>query len=81
MTSCSMLFYVKIETEDNEDESEDSDSESNGTLDLSKIREMRLVPSDPGQCILLSLSFPSTVPLVTIPLSLYPSLLLAYCHL
>ncbi|KAJ0538753.1 putative PH-like domain superfamily protein [Helianthus annuus] len=47
--------YVKnnslvIDTGDEDaDESESSDSESNETLDLSKITEMRLVPSDPNQ--------------------------------
>ncbi|KAI4323997.1 hypothetical protein L6164_023565 [Bauhinia variegata] len=41
-------IYTQIETED-EDQSSDSDSECNDTLDLSKIREMRLVPSDPSQ--------------------------------
>ncbi|TQD97436.1 hypothetical protein C1H46_017015 [Malus baccata] len=38
-----------IETEDDEDESDGSDSERNGDLDLSKVTEMRLVPSDPNQ--------------------------------
>lgn len=52
----------QIETGDDEnvDESEDSDSECNGTLDLSKIKEMRLVPSDPSQCLSLSLSHAHT---------------------
>lgn len=47
----SPCIYTQIETGDDEnvDESEDSDSECNGTLDLSKITEMRLVPSDPSQ--------------------------------
>ncbi|OVA07652.1 Methylosome subunit pICln [Macleaya cordata] len=40
-------IYTQIETEAGEDE--DSDSESNETLDVSKITEMRLIPSDPGQ--------------------------------
>jgi hypothetical protein len=48
---------LKIETESDEDESEGSDSESSDTLDLSKITEMRLVPSDPSQCIIPSSSF------------------------
>lgn len=42
---------MKIETEEDDDESDDSDSECNDTLDLSKIREMRLIPSDPSLCI------------------------------
>ncbi|XP_010276739.1 PREDICTED: chloride conductance regulatory protein ICln [Nelumbo nucifera] len=45
----SPCIYTQIETEDDDDEdSEGSDSECN-TLDLSKITEMRLVPSDPSQ--------------------------------
>ncbi|KAF7824935.1 chloride conductance regulatory protein ICln [Senna tora] len=40
---------VFIETEADQDESDNSDSEHNDTLDLSKIREMRLIPSDPSQ--------------------------------
>ncbi|KAK6926361.1 Protein ICln/Lot5/Saf5 [Dillenia turbinata] len=44
-------IYTQIETGDEEDEEglEPSDSESNDTLDLSKITEMRLIPSDPTQ--------------------------------
>jgi len=42
---------LKIEVE--EDEDDESDSESTEVLDLSKIREMRLVPSDSTQCELL----------------------------
>lgn len=49
-----MLFCLKIETEADEDESEGSDSESSDALDLSKITEMRLVPSNPSQCSLPS---------------------------
>ncbi|KAG6490132.1 hypothetical protein ZIOFF_051415 [Zingiber officinale] len=47
-------IYTQIETgdEDDEEESEDSYSEINGDLVLSKITEMRLVPSDVGKCIL-----------------------------
>ncbi|KAE8726539.1 Chloride conductance regulatory protein ICln [Hibiscus syriacus] len=43
--------YPQIETEDDEveDESEESDSECYEVLDLSKIREMRLIPSDTSQ--------------------------------
>ncbi|KAL5569992.1 hypothetical protein UlMin_026567 [Ulmus minor] len=45
----SPCIYTQIETGDDEDESDGSDSESNAALDLSKITEMRLVPSDPSQ--------------------------------
>lgn len=44
-----MVLFLKIDVEEDEDEDE-SDTESTGVLDLSKIREMRLVPSDPSQC-------------------------------
>lgn len=44
----SPCIYTQIETEADEDESEDSDSESHETQDLSRITEMRLVPSDPN---------------------------------
>lgn len=44
-------FFMKIETGDDEDELDSSDSESTETLDLSKIKEMRLVPSDTNQCM------------------------------
>lgn len=46
-----MLFCLKIETDADEDESEGSESECADGLDLSKVTEMRLVPSDPSQCI------------------------------
>ncbi|KAJ0640927.1 hypothetical protein HanRHA438_Chr16g0760691 [Helianthus annuus] len=42
-------LYTQIDTGDEGDESESCDSESSETLDLSKITEMRLVPSDPNQ--------------------------------
>lgn len=45
----SPCIYTQIENGVEEDESEDSDAESNETLDLSKVTEMRLVPSDPDQ--------------------------------
>ncbi|RXI08557.1 hypothetical protein DVH24_022701 [Malus domestica] len=45
----SPCLYTQIETEDDEDESDGLDSERNGDLDLSKVTEMRLVPSDPNQ--------------------------------
>ena len=48
------IVYVsclKIDTGEDEADSEGSDSECDGTLDLSKITEMRLVPSDPSQCM------------------------------
>ncbi|KAI3783808.1 hypothetical protein L1987_42895 [Smallanthus sonchifolius] len=43
----SPCLYTQIDTGDEGDESESCDSESSETLDLSKITEMRLVPSDP----------------------------------
>ncbi|KAG5393842.1 hypothetical protein IGI04_023805 [Brassica rapa subsp. trilocularis] len=49
----SPCIYTQIEVEEDEDEDEDEededDTESTGALDLSKIREMRLVPSDSTQ--------------------------------
>ncbi|XWS37705.1 hypothetical protein CRYUN_Cryun19dG0067800 [Craigia yunnanensis] len=42
----SPCIYTQIETEADEDESEDSDSDCNEVLDLSKVKEMRLIPSD-----------------------------------
>ncbi|KAK1431577.1 hypothetical protein QVD17_08037 [Tagetes erecta] len=45
----SPCLYMQIDTGDEGDESESCDSESSETLDLSKITEMRLVPSDPMQ--------------------------------
>ncbi|KAL7001651.1 hypothetical protein U1Q18_002803 [Sarracenia purpurea var. burkii] len=50
----SPCIYTQIDREvENGDESESSDSEYNETLDLSKITEMRLVPSDPNQLDML----------------------------
>ncbi|KAG4139713.1 hypothetical protein ERO13_D07G210500v2 [Gossypium hirsutum] len=47
----SPCIYTQIETEADEveDESEDSDSECSEVLDLSKIREIRFIPSDANQ--------------------------------
>ncbi|CAH8353989.1 unnamed protein product [Eruca vesicaria subsp. sativa] len=46
----SPCLYTQIEVEEEEDdEDEDEEEESTGVLDLSKIREMRLVPSDSTQ--------------------------------
>ncbi|CAH1445650.1 unnamed protein product [Lactuca virosa] len=45
----SPCIYTQLDTGDEDDESENYHSESNETLDLSKIKEMRLVPSDPTQ--------------------------------
>ncbi|XP_071732191.1 chloride conductance regulatory protein ICln [Rutidosis leptorrhynchoides] len=45
----SPCIYTQIDNGDDADESENSDSESSETLDLSKVTEMRLVPSDPTQ--------------------------------
>ncbi|KFK27958.1 hypothetical protein AALP_AA8G453400 [Arabis alpina] len=47
-TYSSPCIYTQIDVEEDEDEDE-SDTESTGVLDLSKIREMRLVPSDSSQ--------------------------------
>ncbi|XP_010483906.1 PREDICTED: chloride conductance regulatory protein ICln [Camelina sativa] len=44
----SPCIYAQIEVEEDEDD-DDSDTESTEVLDLSKIREMRLVPSDSTQ--------------------------------
>ncbi|GFZ15224.1 nucleotide-sensitive chloride conductance regulator (ICln) family protein [Actinidia rufa] len=50
----SPCIYTQIDTDTEDgDESESSDSENNETLDLSKITEMRLVPSDPNQLDML----------------------------
>ncbi|PSS33162.1 Chloride conductance regulatory protein [Actinidia chinensis var. chinensis] len=50
----SPCIYTQIDTDTEDgDESESSDSESNETLNLSKITEMRLVPSDPNQLDML----------------------------
>ncbi|OMO85863.1 Nucleotide-sensitive chloride conductance regulator [Corchorus capsularis] len=40
---------LPIETGDDEDNSEDSDSDCNEVLDLTKVTEMRLIPSDASQ--------------------------------
>ncbi|XP_073293003.1 chloride conductance regulatory protein ICln-like isoform X3 [Primulina huaijiensis] len=45
----SPCIYAQIENGVEDDEMDDSDSDSNDNLDLSKIAEMRLVPSDPNQ--------------------------------
>lgn len=49
MMHYNLLLLIKIETGAEDDEMDDSDSLSNEILDLSKITEMRLVPSDPNQ--------------------------------
>ncbi|KAF8657295.1 hypothetical protein HU200_060166 [Digitaria exilis] len=49
----SPCIYTQIETEGGfDEESDESDSEINGEIELSKVTEMRIIPSDPGQCIL-----------------------------
>ncbi|KAG8095424.1 hypothetical protein GUJ93_ZPchr0012g21996 [Zizania palustris] len=49
----SPCIYTQIETDDGSDEeSDESDSEANQEIELSKVTEMRIIPSDPGQCIL-----------------------------
>ncbi|KAI3731262.1 hypothetical protein L1987_62450 [Smallanthus sonchifolius] len=46
----SPCIYTQIDTGDeDDDESESSDSDSNEAVNLSKVAEMRLVPSDPNQ--------------------------------
>lgn len=46
---------IQIETGDDEEEDEDEDEEQQEIMDwssgISKIKEMRLVPSDPSQCM------------------------------
>ncbi|KAL1337771.1 hypothetical protein AAHE18_10G162600 [Arachis hypogaea] len=42
-------LYTQIDTNAEEDGSENSDSESSDIQDLSRITEMRLIPSDPSQ--------------------------------
>ncbi|XP_073125653.1 chloride conductance regulatory protein ICln isoform X2 [Henckelia pumila] len=51
----SPCIYAQIETGAEDDEMDNSDSESNDDLDLSKITEMRLVPSDPNQDTLFAI--------------------------
>ncbi|RRT37039.1 hypothetical protein B296_00056321, partial [Ensete ventricosum] len=48
-----LWILIQIETQDRE-VSESLDSECHDNLELSNVTEMRLVPSDPGQCILAS---------------------------
>ncbi|KAJ1296111.1 hypothetical protein BS78_01G273900 [Paspalum vaginatum] len=46
----SPCIYTQIETDGGSDEeSEESSSETNGEIELSKVTEMRIIPSDPGQ--------------------------------
>ncbi|GER48019.1 nucleotide-sensitive chloride conductance regulator family protein [Striga asiatica] len=45
----SPCIYTQIETGAEEDEMEDSGSENDDAVDISKITEIRLVPSDPNQ--------------------------------
>ncbi|XP_042425768.1 chloride conductance regulatory protein ICln-like [Zingiber officinale] len=45
-------IYTQIEIGDEDEESESSDSESNDDLELSKVTEMRLLPSYARKCIL-----------------------------
>ncbi|KAG6525453.1 hypothetical protein ZIOFF_015409 [Zingiber officinale] len=44
-------IYTQIEIGDEDEESESSDSESNDDLELSKVTEMRLLPSDARKCV------------------------------
>ncbi|KAJ0238197.1 Chloride conductance regulatory protein ICln [Hirschfeldia incana] len=48
-TYSSPCIYTQIEVVEDEDEDDEDETESTGVLDLSKIREMRLVPSDSTQ--------------------------------
>ncbi|KAK4480596.1 hypothetical protein RD792_013674 [Penstemon davidsonii] len=48
---------IETGTDDDDDESENSDSEGTEILNLSKITEMRLVPSDPNQLDTLFATF------------------------
>ncbi|XP_059629486.1 chloride conductance regulatory protein ICln [Cornus florida] len=45
----SPCIYAQIDTEAEDNDMDGSDSECSETLDLSKIKEMRIVPSDPSQ--------------------------------
>lgn len=46
-------WTLKIETEAGSDEESDElDSEINGEIEVSKVTEMRIIPSNPVQCIL-----------------------------
>ncbi|CAN0891587.1 Chloride conductance regulatory protein ICln, partial [Linum grandiflorum] len=45
----SPCIYAQIETGDDEDDSDGSDSDNHDTVDLSRVTEMRLIPSDPSQ--------------------------------
>ncbi|KAG6527752.1 hypothetical protein ZIOFF_009878 [Zingiber officinale] len=45
------IVGLPIEIGDEDEESESSDSESNDDLELSKVTEMRLLPSDVGKCV------------------------------
>ncbi|XP_042401186.1 chloride conductance regulatory protein ICln-like [Zingiber officinale] len=47
-------IYTQIEIGDEDEESKSSDSESNDDLELSKVTEMRLLPSDAGKCIIVN---------------------------
>ncbi|KAG6472430.1 hypothetical protein ZIOFF_069893 [Zingiber officinale] len=44
-------IYTQIEIGDKDEESKSSESESNDDLELSKVTEMRLLPSDAGKCV------------------------------
>ncbi|KAK3147813.1 hypothetical protein QOZ80_3BG0287070 [Eleusine coracana subsp. coracana] len=46
----SPCIYTQIETEvDTDEEADESDPGANGELDLSRVSEMRIIPSDPSQ--------------------------------
>lgn len=51
------MFNLKIDAEDGSDEEAGgSDFEANGDLQLTKVSEMRIILSDPGQRILINIS-------------------------
>ncbi|KAG6528875.1 hypothetical protein ZIOFF_011067 [Zingiber officinale] len=56
-------FWIlhQIEIDDEDEESESSDSESNDDLELSKVTEMRLLPSDAGKCSFLFLQMTTPI--------------------
>ncbi|KAG6523935.1 hypothetical protein ZIOFF_013823 [Zingiber officinale] len=51
----------QIEIGDEDEESESSDSKSNDDLELSKVTEMRLLPSDAGKCSFLFLQMTTPI--------------------
>ncbi|KAG6489398.1 hypothetical protein ZIOFF_050667 [Zingiber officinale] len=56
-----VLVVLLIEIGDEDEESESSDSESNDDLELSKVIEMRLLPSYAGKCSFLFLQMTTPI--------------------